>query len=186
MAATTHRGSASNSGFAAWAAVRAGPPSTSASATAPATPASGRTRRRWLRSSAMPMRLADRRELIVGRADEPPSSRRRTRRRPSVRLLAVAAVLVVRGDPLLCDDRRAERQLAAQHGRGDDLRELPHVALPVAPEQLEALLLRGEARPPAVGGDDERRDRDRVVVVTVLEHAREHRGGGGLGDVGDV
>src|SRR3954454_23522763 len=127
MAATTHRGSASSSRFAAWAAVRAGPPSTSASTTAPARPASGRTRRRWLRSSAMPMRLADRRELIVGRADEPPSSRRRTRRPPVLRcgLLAVAAVLVVRGAPLLGDDRRAERQLAAQHGRGDDLRELP-------------------------------------------------------------
>src|SRR4051812_12679283 len=184
MAATTHRGSASSSRFAAWAAVRAGPPSTSASTTAPARPASGRTRRRWLRSSAMTMRLADRRELIVGRADEPPSSPRRTRRRLLVRLLAVAAVLVVRGDPLLGDDRRAERQLAAQHGRRDDLGELPDLTLPVAAEQLEALLLRGEARPAAVGGDDEGRDGDRVVVVAVLEHAGEHRRGRGLGDVG--
>src|SRR5215204_3588652 len=63
--------------------------------------------------------------------------------------LAVATEQVMRLHPLLGDDRRAQRQLAAQHGGRDDLRELVHLAGAVAAEQLEALLLRGQPRPAA-------------------------------------
>ena len=44
------------------------------------------------------------------------------------------------------DDRRAQRELAAEHRRGDDLGELAHLAVPVAAEQLQALALGRRAR----------------------------------------
>src|SRR4051812_23379377 len=46
--------------------------------------------------------------------------------------LPVATEHVVRGDPLLGDHGRTERELAAEHGRGNDLGELLHLALAVA------------------------------------------------------
>src|SRR3954464_2473204 len=99
---------------------------------------------------------------------------------------AVAPVLIARGDPLLGEDRGAERELAAEHGGGYDLRELPDVPLAVAAEKVEALLLGREAGAAAVGGDDQRGHRDRVVVVAVLLHLGVDRGGGRLRDVRDV
>src|SRR5207245_2362583 len=42
-------------------------------------------------------------------------------------LRPVAAEQVVGLHPLLGDDRRAQRQLAAEHGGGDDLGELAHL-----------------------------------------------------------
>src|SRR4051794_23628168 len=77
------------------------------------------------------------------------------------RLGAVAAVGVVGLDPLLGDDGRAERELAAEHRRRDDLGELADLAVAVAAEHLQALALGGQAGAAAVGRDDERRDRDR-------------------------
>src|SRR5947209_970280 len=52
-------------------------------------------------------------------------------------LRTVASVEVMRLDPLLRDDRRAQRKLAAEDGRGDDLRELLDLAGAVAIEDLE-------------------------------------------------
>src|SRR3954465_15190760 len=69
---------------------------------------------------------------------------------------AVAAVGVVGLDPLLGDDRRVERELAAQDRRRDDLGELADLAVAVATEHLQALALRGQAGAAAVGGHDER------------------------------
>src|SRR5215204_5925946 len=79
-------------------------------------------------------------------------------RRPSG-WLAVASVEVVRLYPLLGDDGRAERQLAAEHGCGDDLGELVDPAGAIAAQQLQAFALRRQGGAAAVGGNDERRDR---------------------------
>ena len=89
-------------------------------------------------------------------------------------------------DPLLRHDRGAQRELAAQHRRRDDLGELAHLARAVAPEQLQALALGGQARAAAVAGDDQRRDRDGVVVVAVLAQLGVDERRAGLRDVGRV
>src|SRR5436190_4039289 len=85
---------------------------------------------------------------------------------------------VVGLDPLLGDDRRAERELAAEHRGGHDLGELVDVALAVAAEHLEALALGGEARAAGVGRHDQRGDRDRHVVVAVRQDLTEVERGG--------
>src|SRR5262245_15772888 len=85
-------------------------------------------------------------------------------------LRPVAPEQVVGVDPLLGDDRRAERQLAAQDGRGDDLGELVDLPRAAAAEELEALALRGEPGAAPVGRDDQGWDRDRDVVVAVGQH----------------
>src|SRR5450755_4075465 len=59
----------------------------------------------------------------------------------SARLRPVAAELLVRGDPFVGDDRRAQRDLAAQDRGRDDLGELAHLAIAVAAEELQALAL---------------------------------------------
>ena len=46
----------------------------------------------------------------------------------------VAPECVVRADPFVGDNRRTERQLAAQHGRGDDLGQLADLAFAIAPQ----------------------------------------------------
>src|ERR1039458_1659743 len=51
---------------------------------------------------------------------------------------AIPSVDVVRVHPRLRDDRRPQRQLAAEHGGGDDLGELAHIAVAVAAQQLQA------------------------------------------------
>src|ERR1700712_765921 len=71
------------------------------------------------------------------------------------RLSSVASIQVVRLHPLLGDDRRAQRQLAAQHGGGHDLRQLADLALAVTAEQLQAFALGGQRGAAAVGGDDQ-------------------------------
>lgn len=58
----------------------------------------------------------------------------------------------MRVDPLLRDHRRAQGDLAAQDGRGDDLGELAHLAGAVAAQQFEALALGRKPCPAAVGG----------------------------------
>ena len=93
-----------------------------------------------------------------------------------VRELAVAAEEVVRCDPFFGDDRPAERELAAEHGRRDDLGQLADLPGPVAAEQLEAFALGGEPGAAAVGGDDQRGERDRGVVVAVGEQLAEAEG----------
>ena len=69
----------------------------------------------------------------------------------------------------LGEDRGGQGDLAGEHGAGADLGELVRLALAVAAEQLEALTLRGQGGAAAVGADDQAGQRDRPVVVAVLE-----------------
>src|SRR5919109_52120 len=101
-------------------------------------------------------------------------------------LRTIASEEVVGRDPLLGDDRRAEGQLATQHRGGHDLGELHDFALAVAAHQLEALAVRWEAGPAAIGRDDERGDGHREIEVAVRQQLAVVVGGRGLGDVGDV
>src|ERR1019366_885489 len=72
------------------------------------------------------------------------------------------------------------------HGGGDDLGELAHIAVAVAAQQLQAFPLRGQSGPATVGGDDQRRNRDRVVVVAVVVALGIDERGRGFRDVGGV
>src|SRR4051794_33257861 len=64
----------------------------------------------------------------------------------------VAPIEVMGFDPLLRDDRRAERKLAAKDRCGHDFGELVDLAGPVAVEQLQAFALCREPRTATVGG----------------------------------
>src|SRR5690349_6737861 len=99
---------------------------------------------------------------------------------------AVAAHRVVARHPLVGEDRARQRRVAREHHRGADLGELVRLALAVAVHHLETLALCREAGAAAVGGDDQRGQRDRPVVVAVVEQLRVGDAGVRLGDVGDV
>src|SRR5947209_8418035 len=61
------------------------------------------------------------------------------------RLGTVAPIQVMRLDPFLGDDGRAEGQLTAENGRGHDFGELADLAGAIAAEHLEALPLACQA-----------------------------------------
>src|SRR5437763_1157659 len=80
---------------------------------------------------------------------------------------AVSAESLVACHPVAGEDCRGQGGVAGEHGRRTDLRELVGLALAVAPEQLQALALRRQPGPTAVGGHDQAGERDRPVVVAV-------------------
>src|SRR5207302_7020612 len=71
-------------------------------------------------------------------------------------------------------------------GGGHDLGELADLVLAVTAQQLQALALGGQARAAAVGGDDQRGNRERVVVVAVAPQLGVDEGRRGLRHAGRV
>ena len=76
------------------------------------------------------------------------------------------------GHPVAREDGAAQRDLAGQHDSGADLGQLAHLARTEAAEHLQALPLGGQPRATPDGRHDERRQRDRPVVVAVVQQLR--------------
>ena len=96
---------------------------------------------------------------------------------PCVLLGPVATEAVVARNPVAVEHCAAERRLTGQDGCRADLRELPNLALAVAPENLQGLPLGRQPRAAAVCGNDERGQRHGPVVVAGVEQL-------GVGDAG--
>lgn len=92
----------------------------------------------------------------------------------------------MRRHPVERGDRGGQGELSGEHHRGDDLGELPHLALADAAEDLQALALGGEAGAAAVGGDDKRGDGNRDVEVPLRRHLSVDHPGRRLRDVRHV
>jgi hypothetical protein len=88
--------------------------------------------------------------------------------------------------PSPAKDGAAQRRLASEDGGGADLGELLDLPRAVAADELEALALRRQPGAPAVRGHDERRERDRPVVVPVVQELGVGDPGVRLGDVRHV